>query len=387
MRVVLCIKQDFSPDSRLVRLMELFRRMVNDCIRIGIEQNKTSMKSLSLATYPYLKRYDEFLGCYRICANSKASGILSNYRRLLRNGRNVRKPYCRKPQLTTCYRIKIKGRTLVLPQGIEVPLNDHALDQIQHKQIRSVTINNRSVSISVLQEKDPDEPIGVLGIALNHETITFADTLDKVGILSMKDAISYKLQCINRKNHFQRDDLRIRERIVDKYHKLRADKTLSEIHKHTSRIIKYAKKRHLAIAVQDNSEREKYRSFKIRLAVWAKGEARRQLLYKGTKNGVLVFTVSSKGASGKECSRCGDRNMFPEENRVLHCLGCALRIERDVNEALLIRKRGLEKLFSMWFKPEGLPKEAMQRIPGETDLTEEVILKADGSHSGRVRKT
>jgi putative transposase len=381
MRFLLSVKQDFIPDPKLLRLMELFRQMVNDCIRIGIEQNKTSMKSLSIATYQYLKRYGEVQGCYRICANSKASGILCNYRRLVRSGRTVRRPYCKKQQITTCYRIKVEGSNLLLPQGIEIPLNDHVMDKIRNKQMRSVTVSKGSVSISLLEEKDPDQPIGAIGLAMNPKNIAFADTLGKLGRLSMDDVISYKLQCAHRIGKFQRNDQRIKTRIIDKYNKLRADTTLSEIHKHTSRIINYAKKRHLAVAVQDNSEHGQ-QSFRFKLSNWARWEAKRQLLYKGKKAGVMVFAINPRMLPGKECSRCGDKNMFPEENQFLHCPGCNLRIERDMNEALVIRRRGLEKLFSMRFKPVGLPREAMQRIPEDKDLTE-VILKADGSHSGR----
>ena len=72
--------------------MELFRRMVNQSIAIGLETGKTSLKMLSLASYHQLKAY-ETRSEYRLCAISRASGILKNYRNLS-SKHSVRIPYC-----------------------------------------------------------------------------------------------------------------------------------------------------------------------------------------------------------------------------------------------------------------------------------------------------
>jgi hypothetical protein len=39
-------------------LLEQFRQMLNDCIRIGLTENVTSLKSLSLKAYRQLSGYD-----------------------------------------------------------------------------------------------------------------------------------------------------------------------------------------------------------------------------------------------------------------------------------------------------------------------------------------
>lgn len=175
--------------------------------------------------------------------------------------------------------------------------------------------------------------------------------------------------------------------IYAKYGKLQADKTLSEIHKHAARMIKHAKKYNLAIAIEDkldNMQSNLYRKgngqgrdFRFRLNSWARGEAKRQLEYKGKREGILVFTVNPRGTSAK-CSKCGNKKMIHEKNRMLYCTSCNLRIDRDVNAAINIRNIGLKKLFSMRFKPEGLSTEAMKWNPVK-ELTTEVILRADGS--------
>src|SRR5579864_6894383 len=62
--------------------METFRRMLNDCIKIGLEENKTSFMSLRYACYPKLKAYN-IASAYKNNAISRASGILSSYKKAI----------------------------------------------------------------------------------------------------------------------------------------------------------------------------------------------------------------------------------------------------------------------------------------------------------------
>jgi putative transposase len=45
------VKQSLQPTPELLQLMETFRRMVNDCIRIGLQNGVSSMKRLSKLSY------------------------------------------------------------------------------------------------------------------------------------------------------------------------------------------------------------------------------------------------------------------------------------------------------------------------------------------------
>ena len=64
------IKQRLRPSNRLLSLMECFRQMTNDCIRIGMKFEKESggngtpsMRKLSLLSYGELrKRYRGYSG-------------------------------------------------------------------------------------------------------------------------------------------------------------------------------------------------------------------------------------------------------------------------------------------------------------------------------------
>ena len=157
-------------------MMELFRQMTNKCLKIGTEENKTSMKSLSLVCYGKLGKY-KIASAYKLCAISRASGILSNYRRLVKKGRKVKLPYCFKPSLVTCYGIRLRNGVLHLPSKISIPLNEYALKKLIAKEIRSVTIHPEGVSISYRQEVKRKGCGGVIGIDTNLENVTVADNL------------------------------------------------------------------------------------------------------------------------------------------------------------------------------------------------------------------
>jgi hypothetical protein len=76
--------------------------------------------------------------------------------------------------------------------------------------------------------------------------------------------------------------------------------------------------------------------------------------------------------------------MSVEENRMLRSSSCGLQIDRYVFVAINVRKRGLEKLFSVRFGPIGLPSEAVKGNLMKK-LTSEVILRADGGQEQLFR--
>jgi hypothetical protein len=111
------VKQNFHPSAQPLMIMENFRQMTNDCIRIGLEFEKTnnrtpSMKKLSLLAYHDLReRYRGYSG-YALCAISKAAGILSARRKSIKRGFHTKTPYLRKRVLVSCYGFKIKNGIL-----------------------------------------------------------------------------------------------------------------------------------------------------------------------------------------------------------------------------------------------------------------------------------
>jgi len=129
--VFLAIKsviQPFKPTTQVLELLENFRQMVNDCVKIGLANDASTLNRLSNLSYSQLSEYD-VMSYYKLCAISHAAGILANRKKSLKRVLNPRKPYARLPLLTSCYGFKITGNVLRVPIGerqyFDIPLNGY----------------------------------------------------------------------------------------------------------------------------------------------------------------------------------------------------------------------------------------------------------------------
>src|SRR5256712_11455434 len=172
------VRQKHQASLELLWLLDEFRRMVNVCIAVGIEENVSSLKTLSLRSYHRLGRdmpsYD------RLCAISKATGILHNHRKAKKKNPRTRIPCARKLMQTTCYGFKIQNGLLRLPvrprHYVYVKLNSHTLRVLSGLNVRSVTLTRESLSISYSKETVEIEPEGYVGIDRNLDNVTSASS-------------------------------------------------------------------------------------------------------------------------------------------------------------------------------------------------------------------
>src|ERR1700745_1152979 len=145
--------QHYSPSPEVLGLLELFRKMVNESIRIGLANNVSSLRKLSLLSYGQLARYDS-PSCYKLCAISRAAGILSARKKSIRRGFPTRAPYAVRQQLVSCYRFKTKNGGLEIPisrgKRLSIPLTRHTLDVISQPgvEVRSFTLTRNRLSLS-----------------------------------------------------------------------------------------------------------------------------------------------------------------------------------------------------------------------------------------------
>src|SRR6058998_2360837 len=180
LQAVKALKQNYRPTEEILSLLEDFRCMVNDCIRIGLKENLTSMKSLSVKAYRQLSAYD-VPTCYRLTAISRAAGILRNYRKELKKmGQSARVPYVTRPSLTDCYGFRVVHRLVRLPirrgEYTFIVLNDHTLRTMSGQVPRSLTLKSNSLSICIAKEIADIEPVGAIGIDRNLDNVTTADS-------------------------------------------------------------------------------------------------------------------------------------------------------------------------------------------------------------------
>jgi len=365
--VVKAVKQNYSPTPEVLMLLESFRSMLNQCVRIGLETNATSMKSLSLKTYKQLCHYD-VLSCYKLCASSAAAGILRNYHKAKRKSPNTKIPYCHREQLTTCYGFKIHDGKLWLPlrfhEQIPISLTPHTLAVLAEFNVRSVTLTARTLSISYSKETAEIEPTGYIGIDRNLNNVTTASSDGHTEQLDLSEATRIKAQCRETKHHMKRNDVRVRRRVFGKYGRIQKNKVQQILH-HTSKlIVGEAKEKQVGIVMENiKNIRRLYRKgnwqgkkYRATMNSWSYAELQRQIEYKARWEGIPIIYVPPHGTSSK-CSICGSRmTRIPEENRKLQCPSCGYMIDRDVNAARNILARGLR------FGPIASPVEAMVSV-------------------------
>ena len=379
MRAVKAVQQHYTPGSEILQMLEQFRQMLNDCVRIGLAENVSSLKSLSTKAYNQLATYD-VMSYYKLCAISKATGILKNYRKAKRQGMRVKEPYARQLQLTTCYGFKIKTieKALSLPfkpkQPLSIPLKAHVLRVLSEPNIQvcSVTLTDQQLSISYAKEVEPIQPHGLIAIDRNLNNLTVADSDGQMGRRNLAKATEVKAMYREIRSHMRRNDMRIRQRVTGKYGRKQREKVKQILHHASKQIVLDAKRREFGIVMEKlTGIRKLYRKgnwqgrgCRGRMNAWSFTELQRQIEYKARWQGIPVIYVNPNGTSVK-CSICGSR-MKPEENRQLKCRSCGFTVDRDVNAARNILARGVR------FAPFASASEAMVQ-----ESQRKVILKVD----------
>ena len=365
MRVIKSVKQNYEPSQELLVLLEDFRKMVNDCVRLGLDKNITSLKALSCETYHALSKYN-VPSYYRLTAISKATGILRNYRKAIRKNSKTKKPYADKLMLTDCYGFRIKDDLLRLPLGnkryVFIPLNAHTQAVISGYTVRSVALTTRILSIAFSKETAEIDLAGLIGIDRNLDNVTTTSSNGKVRQFDLSEATHIKAKYKEIKSHFTRNDVRIRRRIFGKYGVKQRNKANQHLHHVSKEIVEQAKSQKFGIVMEKlTGIRKLYRrgnfqgeGFRARMNLWSFYELQRQIEYKAKWEGVPVIYVLPQKTSSI-CAKCGSR-IIECIGRKVYCPVCETVADRDINAAKNILTGGLR------FRPIGQPIEAMVSV-------------------------
>jgi len=204
----------------------------------------------------------------------------------------------------------------------------------------------------------------MLGIDMNLNNTTAADSLGNILVHDLSKVTLIKSSSRQTIARFRRDDARVRQRIAGKYGRIQRNRTQWLLHNASRKLVDHARTKRLGIALENikgirrlyqkgNGQSHYYRG---RLNSWSYYELDRQLSYKASWEGLPVVHVDPKGTTSK-CSVCGDRMVFSKESRMLHCPSCGSHVDRDVNAARNILFAGLR------FSLLGLSDEAVKGNP------------------------
>src|SRR5437667_3544754 len=238
--------QYYVSSSDVLRLLEGFRRMVNDSLRIGLVNDVSSLRKLSLLSYNQLAHYDS-PSYYKLCAISRAAGILAARRKSIRRGFTTRTPYAFRQHLLSCYGFKIENGYLRIPvsrgKRFSIPLTKHTLDIVSQPgvKVRSFTLTWNKLSLCIARDTPMMNalPRWVWTVTFetsvgNDEQTTHYDLSKTVRIASTTTRIVAS---------FTRDDNRIKTRIASKYGGRRISRTAHLLHNATKTIVALAVQR------------------------------------------------------------------------------------------------------------------------------------------------
>jgi putative transposase len=363
--------------------------MINDCIRIGIEHNCSTLKKLSMLAYNKLENYS-IMSYYKLTAISQACGRLSQMKKDIKKGRKPKSPCVQKPCLVSCYGFKINGMLLSFPvrnrEFANVLLNDYVAKTISNQsfRVRSFTITPVSLSLSIQKETVPINPEKTIGIDRNLRNVTFGND-EKIIQVNTSEMLKIKENYTHVKSTFKRNDHRIRKKIYAKLGKRQTDRIKQRLHIISKSIVEYSKKHKAAIIFEDikgirklyqkgNGQGNKYRQ---KLNSWSFYELERQVSYKADWEGIPFYKIDPRCTSTL-CPICGGKLQGDrQKRRDLWCGNCKRWQDRDVVAAMNISYKGLHRFCN----PQSGTDEAMKGNPKEP-----VILRVDASKCNEIWK-
>jgi putative transposase len=366
------IKQSYSPTPQVLELLEIFRKMVNNCIRIGLKHNVSTMKALSKLCYHELDRYCNVISYYKLCAISRAAGILAARRKSLRRGYAPKSPYAVKPILISCYGFKIENNVLRVPLGnrkyFDILLNHYSRQILSFNPsltVRSFTLTSDSVIIAISRGVNEIECVKMAGIDRNLRNLTVGNP-DEIVQYDLSKAVDIVENTVSIVRSFRRNDVRIRKKLSAKYGVRRKNRINQLLHHVSKAVVQSAKKSKTALVFEDithirrlykqgNGQGKTYRS---KMNSWSFSEIKRQIEYKAIWEGITVIQLSKSETrcTSSQCPRCGERLQVGQLKRSLWCATCRREFDRDIVAAMNISYKGR----SRFDRSQGDADEAMK---------------------------
>lgn len=399
------IKQSYCPSKEILCLMNDYRQMTNDAIRIGLANNNVSaLKKLSMLSYKELKRYRNVPSCYKLCAISKAAGILASRKKSIKRGHPTKDPYLKKSIVVSCYSFKIVNGELRILIGRGkcefISLNAHTVKILASDldiKVRSFTLTERSLSLCIAKEIPEITGItSAAGIDRNLRNLATGNP-SRVAYYDMNKIVEIGETTKGIIKSFVRNDFRIRKRMISKYGRRKKNRTQSILNLVSNDIITFCSLNRLAIVFEDitnirsmygkgNYQGRKYR--RMMNNNWPFTEIKRLIEYIANWQGIPVIRLTKKETRGTslECYICGERLQQPlksdaEHKRELWCIACKRWFDRDLVAVMNIFRRGWVR-FAQSHNVKGLESEAVRGNP----QTPTVILRVDSSKLGQRKE-
>jgi len=348
LKAVKSVRFAYTPTSLTVELLETFREMVNEAIRICIDEEIRGRLKLRN------RIYKEFQESYGVISHFPYSVAEVAWSTVKKHKRWHRKPNAKrlmmKMDIQSC---SLNYSILSLPfrkgERVLIPLRygDYQRSFLMDTTLKrgSVTVTEDSVIITFTKEIPTKTPLSRLGIDLNEKSAVLSD--DSRYDLS-EVARLHTGYGVRRSDFYQRHpkDDRLRRKFAgDQREKGRVRQVL---HRTAKKIVESAQLKGQSVVLErlkgiryaHNRGNGKCRGNRRRIAQWPFHILQAFITYKAAWAGVQVEFVSAARTS-QTCNRCHyvNRSLKLAE-RVWLCPNCGATLDRDLNAAVNIERRG-----------------------------------------------
>jgi putative transposase len=215
----------------------------------------SSLRKLSLLSYNQLAHYDS-PSYYKLCAISRAAGILAARKKSIRRGFTARTPYSFRQQLVSCYGFKIENGYLRIPvsrgKRFSIPLTKHVSEVISRPgfEVRSFTLTRNRLSLCIAHDAPRIECTSTVGVDRNLRNLTVGND-NQTQRYNLSKCVRIAKTSVRIVASFTRDDARIRTVIASKYGRRRTARTGHLLHNATKTIAAVAVQRRTAIVLEN----------------------------------------------------------------------------------------------------------------------------------------
>jgi len=309
-----------------------------------------------MLSYKELKMY-KVPSYYKLCAISRATGMLASRKKSIRRGYPTKDPYMTKLILISCYGLKIINGKLRIPIGNkkfeEIPLTKHTQQVLSDPTLKanSFTLTERSMALCISKEVQELEGLAstvgidrnLRNLAVGNSKVVMYYNMSKVCEIgeTTKDVVK----------SFRRNDVKARKEIASKYGRRRKDRIQNILHRISKDVVQKAKQNKEVIVFEDirdirkmyrkgNGQGKKYRR---QMNNWPYHEIKRQIEYKALWEGIPVIQLTKSETRGTSslCPKCGERLQSDRTHmRELWCEKCKRWMDRDMVAVMNISYRG-----------------------------------------------
>jgi putative transposase len=342
------VKFGYTPTSQALELLESFRAMVNHAIHICLEENIKGRLKLRNRIYKEFQTRYRVLSAYPYSVAEVAWSIVKKHRRW------HRRPTASRLMLemeSAHYSLNYgivslpfkKGERLLVPLRYGDWQRSFLMDQSLKR--GSLTMTEDSIIITFSNEVLPIEPIRRVGYDVNEKSMVGSDgtRIDLIEVARLHTEYG-----VRRRDFYAEypGDRRLKQKFAGNLREKERAKQL--LHKVSKQIVQQAKEKKYAIVLErlkgirhaHQKGNGEGRSRRRKIALWPFRQLQGYIEYKARWEAVPVEYVSASRTS-QTCHLCGSVNKeLKVTEREWLCPNCRVSLDRDLNAAINIERRG-----------------------------------------------